>query len=266
MKKTMESDCKCYMCDNLATTREHVPPLCLFPEQKDVKGLDYRKGLITVPSCEEHNSKKTKDDEFLMITITGIVGNNFLGYLHTKTKINRAIRRKSSDFFSKVVMKNPKDLIFEAKNGVKFPVILGSPDYQRLVKCFENIAYGLYFYEYKMSFKGQIKMLLGFLNYEDPDRNKFISFIKKRFEIEELALDLKGDNPDVFTYQFCKPDKFGIIGLKLTFYGATDVFVSLVPDNNEIPFDLGMFLLNKGLPIKFLLGDEKYEFNKNNNR
>jgi len=50
----------CYMCDAPATTREHVPPRCLFP-----KGSKFRANPITVPSCEKHNSEKSKDDELL---------------------------------------------------------------------------------------------------------------------------------------------------------------------------------------------------------
>lgn len=62
---------QCYMCVSPATSREHVPPLCLFPESKDVGGKDYRRNLITVPSCDEHNSKKESDDEFLMVSLAG---------------------------------------------------------------------------------------------------------------------------------------------------------------------------------------------------
>ena len=58
----------CYMCDSYAVTVEHVPPACLFPEKKDSKDIDFRKNLITVPSCEIHNSKKSDDDEFLMFS------------------------------------------------------------------------------------------------------------------------------------------------------------------------------------------------------
>jgi hypothetical protein len=53
----------CYMCDSPETSREHAPPLCFFPETKDV-GRDLRRNLVTVPSCDVHNSKKSKDDEF----------------------------------------------------------------------------------------------------------------------------------------------------------------------------------------------------------
>ena len=26
----------CYMCDEIATSKEHVPPKCIFPEKKDI--------------------------------------------------------------------------------------------------------------------------------------------------------------------------------------------------------------------------------------
>lgn len=43
----------CYWCANEATSMEHVPPRCLFPEDKDVKHVynkAFREHLITVPS------------------------------------------------------------------------------------------------------------------------------------------------------------------------------------------------------------------------
>lgn len=59
----------CYWCGWVATSSEHVPPKCLFPESKDVKGIydrSFRNNLITVPSCDKHNMKKSHDDEYLM--------------------------------------------------------------------------------------------------------------------------------------------------------------------------------------------------------
>ena len=55
------------MCDSSARSREHVPPRNLFPEAHESGGVDYRINLITVPSCDAHNSAKSKDDEFLML-------------------------------------------------------------------------------------------------------------------------------------------------------------------------------------------------------
>lgn len=58
----------CYMCDELATTVEHIPPKCIFPETKDLedKTLNLRKKLLTVPSCTLHNNAKSGDDEYLL--------------------------------------------------------------------------------------------------------------------------------------------------------------------------------------------------------
>ena len=237
------------MCDRIASTREHVPPLCLFPESKDVFGENFRKDLITVPSCEEHNSKKTKDDEFLMVTIAGISGNNYLGYHHTMTKINRAITRKSMDFLRKVILQNSKEKIVQLASGKKYSVLHGTPDFKRLIGCFNHIAYGLYFHEYRTAFKGQISITLGFINYNDPNSNIFVKFLRRRFELEELVLEEKGKNPDVFTYQFCKPDQIGIIALKLNFYSKTDVFIAYQPEGVSTPYNIGLDLMNQGLSL-----------------
>jgi hypothetical protein len=61
------------MCDAPTTSDEHVPPQCIFP--KDAK---YRVNLIKVPSCDEHNSKKSKSDEFLKFVLTAVGGMNEL--------------------------------------------------------------------------------------------------------------------------------------------------------------------------------------------
>ena len=85
---------RCYMCDAPATSREHAPPLCLFPEFKDVP-VTCGAGLITAPSCDAHNGAKSKDDEFLraMILMTAAPAseaakNLFMG------KLLRAAKRK----------------------------------------------------------------------------------------------------------------------------------------------------------------------------
>jgi len=41
----------CYACKERASTKEHAPPLCFFPEGR-------RNNLITVPSCQIHDNSK----------------------------------------------------------------------------------------------------------------------------------------------------------------------------------------------------------------
>jgi hypothetical protein len=62
----------CYCCDELETSREHAPPQGIFPDKKYLPGgsKNYRENLITVPSCEKHNNKKSKDDEYLIALFT----------------------------------------------------------------------------------------------------------------------------------------------------------------------------------------------------
>jgi len=84
----------CYMCDKVATGWEHVPPRCLFPEQKDLpEGVDLRKQLITVPACDEHNSAKSKDDEYLLNVLVINLPANEIAKNHFLTKIKRAVQR-----------------------------------------------------------------------------------------------------------------------------------------------------------------------------
>jgi hypothetical protein len=121
----------CYMCENPPTSREHVPPKCLFPESKDVKGQNFRENLITVPSCDLHNSKKSKDDEFLMVSTAGIIGNNSIGYHHKLGKVDRAIRRSSNRLIENVFLRK-KHYFFQSENNQFIEVIWGTPDYDRL--------------------------------------------------------------------------------------------------------------------------------------
>ena len=91
------------MCDAVESSREHSPPSCLFPAMEDIR-RDLRQNLVTVPSCDGHNSKKSKDDEFLRAVIlqvavnsSEIAQNQFMG------KLLRAVERKPhvySSFFS----------------------------------------------------------------------------------------------------------------------------------------------------------------------
>src|SRR5690606_5165349 len=131
----------CYMCQNSATSSEHVPPQCIFPEKKDAN-QDLRKNLITVPSCEEHNQRKSHDDQFLMVSLAGLIGNNSIGFQHFNGKIQRALKRTSYKLLEDVFLKK-KLIKFEAENNF-MEVLWGTPDYERLVRCFKNIGYGIH--------------------------------------------------------------------------------------------------------------------------
>jgi hypothetical protein len=252
----------CYKCGQPATSREHVPPICLFPEAKDIPGLNFRNNLITVPSCDEHNSNKSHDDEFLMVTIASIVGNNPIGYLQTQTKIDRALRRKSKEFLDKEIIRNAENYTLKTKNGKKFPVLYGNPNYERLLKCFEHIAYGLYYNEFGYIFEGEIKMLMGFIKYNDHTTATMTAMVKEKLKTDEIPHELKGENPKIFKYQFFEPDQFGLIAMVMNFYEGTEVFVSYKPKDAKEPFDLALSLIHSGINAQIKIGDKTFEFNQ----
>ncbi|WPP51436.1 hypothetical protein [Catalinimonas niigatensis] len=262
----MNTEQQCYMCNREATSREHVPPLCLFPEMKDSKGINFRKDLITVPSCDLHNSKKSDDDEFLMLSLSGLLKNNPVGNFHQLTKANRAIKRKNKDFIEKEILRNHRYGKIQTTDG-KFRIIsLGNPNIERLSKCLKHIAYGLFYQEFKERFNGELRMILEFIEYSDDNIQTMKNFLKRRFELEKvLNSELKGNNPEVFYYQFHKPDEFGLIGLKIVFYGTAEAYFSFMEKSSKEPFNLGMKLIEGGMNTFIKLGEEKFELNKKNN-
>ncbi len=249
----------CYMCNEPATSREHVPPRCLFPELKDV-GADCRQNLLTVPSCDEHNSGKASDDEFLMVSLAGIIGNNSIGYAHKFSKVNRAIHRSSFSLLNQA-MKNQKWSVVEFGPNKFIDVVWGTPDYDRLLRCFDRIARGVHMAHFGRKFRGQSKTILGYIPSDSPNPAEFQRFTRDKVAIELEGKPRLGGNHEVFNFQFTDPDQFGLYLLHLRFYGGLDVYVSLIPDCCEIPANLAMLLIEGGIETTITMGEKDYRFN-----
>ncbi|MCJ0931823.1 hypothetical protein MST22_11725 [Virgibacillus halodenitrificans] len=219
-------DKSCYWCEKGATSMEHVPPRCLFPQDKDVKHIfnkSFREHLITVPSCDEHNLQKSNLDEYLMVTLSGKVGNNALAYAQTLTKIERSRMRNSKllDIVNNEIIKiNDKEL----------PVLWVNIDTEKLNLSFESIARGLYYHENNKSFKGKITIVSKLFNHpDDLEGTEFNIRASKMIESERRhwSTELKGENKEVFSYQFSQIDDFKTQTLALNFFEGIDVYVIL---------------------------------------
>lgn len=250
----------CYMCERDATTVEHVPPKCLFPEAKDVAGENYRNNIITVPSCVEHNCRKSRDDEFLMVSIAGVLGNNSIGYRHAKSKVDRALKRSAYRLLDKAFL--TRKTIRLGDDNKFLDVIIGTPDYQRLISCFSYISFGIFRHHFKSNFQGQCKSILGFLHYKEKNSKSFTAFIKQK-ALQELENEPRyGNNQRIFFYQFAPPDKFGAFLLRMCFYDGVDVFTSFVPKTATLPTsDLTMALIKAGIKTTITLDGKEHEFN-----
>lgn len=250
----------CYMCDRVAVSSEHVPPKCLFPETKDLQDSSYRKNLITVPSCDIHNSAKSKDDEFLMVSLAGIIGNNSIGYMHKFTKVNRAIKRSANRLLDAAFVK--RQHFYIKKDNEFLEIIWGTPDHVRLKECFTHIAYGLHLHHLHTRFEGEVNILLGYLHSEDLSNNNFVQFIRDGTAIELADIPKSGDNPEVFYYQFTRPDAHGLYMVHMHFYNGIDVYASFLPKGKDRPFHLGIELMCAGVETTFTLGEKEYRVNE----
>ena len=257
--ESMSQPPSCYMCSRRSKSREHVPPCCLFPESKDVGG-QYRRNLITVPSCDKHNSQKCADDEFLMVSLAGIIGNNSIGYMHKFSKVNRAIQRSSFALLQNA-MTNQRWHVVEILPNKFLDVIWGTPDCTRLNQCFDRIARGLFYHRFGRRFRGRTKTILGYVTPDAPNPAAFQRFIRDKIQLELKGKERCGANPEVFSFQFTDPDPLGLYSLYLQFYGGLDVYVALMPTRAKLPYNLGMDLLNMGIPTTITLGERCYHFN-----
>jgi len=248
------------MCDSPATSREHVPPKCIFPENKDLADQNLRDGLITVPSCEIHNSKKSADDEFLMVSLAGIFGNNSIGYQHKMTKVNRAITKASNRLLDKVFL-NRKHFVVQLEGNKFIEVIRGTPDCRRLEQCFERIAFGLFVHHFKKRFAGNLRVQMTYLDYEAKDAATFNKFIRHKVELELKGKPRIGINHSVFFYDFTDPDQFGLFVLKMCFYEGVEVLVGFIPKDTIVPFNLMGQLMQGGVKTIIELDGKRYEFN-----
>jgi len=234
------------MCNSVAISKEHVPPACLFPEEKDIKTSIFRHNLITVPSCDEHNSRRSSDDEFLMMTLAGIIGNNVIGYFHNLTKVRRALDRNQSGALTQL-FKDTRNETVNTRPSPTVEVIVTPVDYRRLQSCIELIAYGLYYHKFQKRFEGEIRIVMDFLKYNNEVTEQFKLVCRKRFELEAAKPLVAGANPEIFKFQFFEPDEWGLIALRIKFYEGASVYICFLPSGLQRPYFLGAGLINAGI-------------------
>ncbi len=218
----------CYMCEEQSTSSEHVPPKCLFPEQKDLTaGVDLRKSLITVPSCDEHNSKKSSDDEYLLYCLVMSIPSNEIAKNHFLTKIMRAIKRNPS--LIKRYLSETHDVHVEdtETKSISKSIALKIDD-ERFDKSFEQLSRAIYFHHFGKKHNGDISIYPNFLltmTGEFKERNEGIAKMDQMSETLFSKESVYGENPDVFKYCAVDQGEGEPKYLRLYFYGGNRVTV-----------------------------------------
>lgn len=189
------------MCDEIATSKEHVPPKCLFPEQEDLPGgIDLRKQLLTVQSCDTHNSKKSHDDEYFLYFLGGCNQINKIGRNHYTSKIRRAIKRNSSLF--RKMTKTAVPVIITDPHTMKQEESLAlTLEPARVNNIIRQLSRAIYYHHYKEKLIGNVKYQAEFMaTTTDPSEMQNNKFSVEADIIFQNA-PYFGENSEVFKYQ-----------------------------------------------------------------
>lgn len=222
----------CYWCGKQKTSMEHVPPRCLFPKIKDAPQLgNQRKNLITVPSCDLHNSEKSGDDEYLMCILSANILNNNLAETHIKTKIIRALKKSPS--LMSICFGTNQDIVISDDDGKTLQHTKAfQVDGDRLLKCLEHIARALYYHHFGVRHSGSVQCNPEFVvEITGPDarqKNEKYETFRKCCDEAFQNIPKLGNNPDVFFHQIINnPNEKMTPLIRLTFYSgakATAIF------------------------------------------
>lgn len=219
----------CHMCDREYTSDEHSPPKCLFPESRDTEdGVDHRRNLITVPSCDAHNSGKSQDDEYLLHVLAASYTSSPIGLNQFITKVRRAFERSPSKAKAFALQSAPVMLRREEQpeweEGLQ---VLVRGD--RLDSVLSNCARALYFHETGLQMLVPAQVITAFTMYNDP---LFQAQVDKAIQATDsyfAKAHPKGENQGVFWYKFEEGAKTAIF--LLCFYGQSKAMVRFTKTN-----------------------------------
>ena len=219
----------CYMCDAPSTSREHVPPKCIFPEKKDSpKGVDFRRNLIKVPSCDRHNLHKSKDDEYLMFVLSCAFRGNEDQNNHFTSKVMRAFSRKPYVYRS--FMKDLSPLYLKSPEGDVLRTASFRVDLERFHNAIFQIACGLFFYQYGKKWQGGYQVITNeLLALDSPNAVETNEAIQRGgVRISKIFENYPryGENDRIFAYSIVSDDQ-DRNAIYMKFYEGIEITVLL---------------------------------------
>jgi hypothetical protein len=220
-------DICCYCCGQEANTTEHVPPQCLFPERKDLPaGTDLRRNLITVPSCEEHNLKKSGDDEYLMYVLAMNLPSGRTGSQHFSTKVLRAIQRRPN-LVNRVLSKSTPVTLHDPRTNKPYETLAIEAEGERLERVLEKVALGIYRHHFERNWNGPLRVLPEFLHFlPDENSSEWNQAIQETTSYANALFAQSpsyGENSEIFRYQVSEGASEAPSAIRMHFYGFSRV-------------------------------------------
>jgi hypothetical protein len=221
------------MCDLPATSKEHVPPKCFFPAQKDLgDDTNYRVNLLTVPSCSQHNLSKSQDDEYLLFVISTHYENDPIARQHFSTKIMRALQRQSS---LRNFIDGSLPIVIDGRPSAAYGVFR-----DRFDSALDHMARALFFHHHDSKLKLPITIWTPSLRMLDSPNANIANEMMEQFDIKTYNKlrnqPILASNPDIFYYQFRWFAEVPAFLVRMTFYGG---FVVTAYASPSIAVDTG---------------------------
>jgi hypothetical protein len=195
----------CYMCEKPGDTKEHVPPRSFFPKEEG-----FRKNLITVPSCSEHNNEKSGEDEYMRVLFAGTAGNTLNSELENRTI--RSLQHKK---------KLAHEIIAMSRTRRGYTV-----NEQRIKTYLASVAKAIYRHAFGEKFQGDLNIAPHFLdNFRTArDLRMWSEKAKREFAWRRILATRpmlpeypwEGENPDIFRYRIWRSDTSAM--LEMEFY------------------------------------------------
>jgi hypothetical protein len=208
----------CYACDAPATGGEHVPPQCIFP-----KDDQYRKNLTTVPSCDEHNLKKCKNDEYLKFVLSAVGGMNELAH-----SVFGSVMR-SFDRRPHLIDRFTPDLQVVQVCGLETGGF--TLDVSRFENSIKSIVRGLFFNETGKKLTSELRVAWAHMLTKNYSAAPFLEIIQKAER--EIPANYLGANPKVFLYAIDKSKSGKTWLCRLKFYEGYPICITWKSELNH---------------------------------
>ncbi|MEA5622418.1 hypothetical protein [Nostoc sp. UHCC 0251] len=230
----MKAPYTCYCCEGIGNTNEHAPPKSIYPKQKYLSegSPDYRKNLITVPSCKKHNNDKSGDDEYLLALFTLSIPESKIAEPMMKKWIE-AFKRNDS-LAKRIFSLSRKITILTQKNNLLIPekTFAITAEKERINNAMKSTVRALYYHESKYKNKWLNDFTVtspNFLNqnlFIDVQRQEIYRDFFQAFANPNIIK--KGPHHDIFFYQMLEEGLEGACVMKLVFYNHLVFFALLV--------------------------------------
>jgi hypothetical protein len=191
-ERTSDGHRKCAYCGAPATTRDHVPPKCLFPEPLPAN-------LTTVPACQACNNEASGADEALRnILVLWAIERGMPAAELQNVKASRALRRHTKPTMPvlRSICDRPYRRISPCTAATEISVDIYASAIRRIVR-------GLYCHHYGAQLAIAVPIVVTLLRVDKPGWSRRFGPIARQLDIRVVAGDVFGY---AYARDFQKPE------------------------------------------------------------